>query len=121
MEISLEELKKFANDPLNSIKFGECLKNAQKIYNAFGGIILDGDVLFYDIKKKEVKSFAHTWNILKYQNGNLQIIDIANYLVEKEGIYFSYIGKEITLNQLENKIEAHEECKDRLKNNCQVV
>lgn len=96
-EISLEQLKVFANNTMNFIEVNQCLKNAKKIYESFGGAIFFGDAMFYNFETKKITMHSHVWNILEHYDGNFQIVDIVNYLEEKNGIYFGYVGKEITI------------------------
>lgn len=105
MEITSEKLTQFANNPINEIEYSFCNFNAIRVYNEFGGEIHLGNAYFYSFEHQKINYVrGHIWNVLQFQSRfatiEKQIIDIYNYKEDVKGIYFGYIGSEISIENV---------------------
>lgn len=100
--INEKVLSEFANDPKNRIKFTMCNFNAVKVQKKFGGIIMQGkaDYILTDSNRQE-KTNGHLWNIIEGQ-----LVDIYNYVENKECHYFNHNGSAINHDIQINRFQS---------------
>lgn len=85
-----EILKLFADDKSNKIEYRMCDYNAKKFYEEFGGRIIIGYADYYKDNKLYKEKCSHLWNEITYKNGKVQLIDISNFVLEKNCYYSDY-------------------------------